>query len=243
MRIIFGTFFFGLLFCFQQTKAQNECHISYPADNIEFAKDVIRASKDFQPYLVLDRPMTIGSVGIPIVNNVLYQRMEAASFDVIQVIDSENAILENERAGKIWISGLDTATLTDESRITINEPCLLVGNKTYQTVIGGSKTVLHFELHDLPQELVALQTELNQNPKAKKDPYLRIRNWKIDSKDSSLFARFCSYDGKTLRLEKFTGEIVSLNAKSLPGRTKSEAKKLQLKFNKEIEGKQPKKTN
>ena len=52
----------------------------------------------------------------------------------------------------VWLEGISTRNLADDEAVAVNDDEIFVvtGNRTYTTVVGGSKTVM--ELHRLTEE-------------------------------------------------------------------------------------------
>lgn len=70
---------------------------------------------------------------------------------------------ESESTTKpIWISGIDTTVLTDDSTVNIDNVFKIDGNKSYTTVLGGSKTVLKLEVVNTEKADVFIQSVLNR---------------------------------------------------------------------------------
>src|SRR4029078_12544178 len=56
---------------------------------------------------------------------------------VLQVIDSENVLLQWGRSGSIWLSGVSTAGLTDGATTSWPTCVEVVGTQTYDSAIGS----------------------------------------------------------------------------------------------------------
>lgn len=62
----------------------------------------------------------------------------------------------------LWVSGVDTTALTDDSIVNINNVFKISGNQSYTTVLGGSKTVLKLEVVNTEKADVFIQSVLNR---------------------------------------------------------------------------------
>lgn len=73
---------------------------------------------------------------------------------VRQVGDTQSQALKSNRQEQlVWISGMDTSQLSDHSTNRLSCVFHVVGNKTYETVAGASRTVAHLEV--VPEEVLA----------------------------------------------------------------------------------------
>jgi hypothetical protein len=219
------TMFLSLCLLFSDSVAQVQETWAIPGvDDLELVADILAVSEGRQPYLALNEGFKTGSIGIPVTTSILGQQRNELNPEVVQVVDSENVILSSNGI-LLWLSGVDTRNLTDDSRLRLNKPCRAVGTRSYESILGAKKTVLHLEVIDLPSEVVQIQKELAEVPL--KEWQLRIRKWQVNKeKEELLYARFLSFDGKQLELELRDRSVVTFSAKQLPSATKTSAKRL-----------------
>ena len=84
-----------------------------------------------------------------------YGRLARYSLEVVKVIDETNLLVDarlpwEERGVQLWISGIPTADLHDESgHVAVGTPVLVMGTRQYPTGRGGYRTVPHVEAIDL----------------------------------------------------------------------------------------------
>lgn len=75
---------------------------------------------------------------------------------ILQVLNDHEVIVEANLNGSdetVWLSGTDTAGLTDDKTVELEQPFRLTGTKTYQNALGGSRTVLRAEPFDIEEWL------------------------------------------------------------------------------------------
>ena len=64
---------------------------------------------------------------------------------VKQVVDEDTALAEWRKSEEwIWVAGIDTSEMTDSSKVILHQLFVARGTRTYQTALGGSKTVWEF---------------------------------------------------------------------------------------------------
>jgi hypothetical protein len=67
---------------------------------------------------------------------------------VRQIVSPSEMIVVTSK-GPLWLSGVDTSGLVDGANAAMPETFVIDGNRTYETAIGGSKTILHAVAIDL----------------------------------------------------------------------------------------------
>ncbi len=100
-----------------------------------------------------DQRYAIGCLSSHKVNsrNGFYDLVEGEYFvqvllhiDVDQVVDEQNFLANSAYRDPVWVSGVSTKGIADGGRVTVRGMRFVcIGNKTYATAGGGSRTVMH----------------------------------------------------------------------------------------------------
>ncbi len=128
--------------------------------------------------------------------------------------------------GSYWLTGLDTSQLASESKIHPSGAWYASGTKTYETAIGGSRTVM--KLVKVPTELVEksphaekfrskLQGEFDAILKEHLDKLFqsRLRTWTSKDGSHTTQAAYVSQKGTSVRLVKKDGESIEVSSAEL----------------------------
>lgn len=102
-----------------------------------------RGEVEFVP--VLSPRLAVGEVGAT-----------TADVEIVQIIDRQNMLVSGQVGGPlaevrtVWLSGVDTSALADGQSLSLaNFTLKVVGNKTYETAIGSTKTVMRLQRLDM----------------------------------------------------------------------------------------------
>jgi hypothetical protein len=124
---------------------------------------------------------------------------------VSQVVDGQNMLVYGS---KLWVEGIDTSELTDSSDAQVNLSgtlFLVAGTKTYDTALGGSRTVKH---------LVAVNGE---RPHAVIRRIVEARGYRLwsDREGGTIIAEFARKSGSKVTLRLPGGKTLAVVTKAL----------------------------
>jgi len=143
-----------------------------------------------------------GQIGI-ISYDASNQAEDKQAFDVNSIVDGKNALIKNN---SIWIEGLNTGGIVTGQRVSLAGHCFVVaGTKTYNTALGGSRTVKH---------AVAVNTQSMNSLLAKIVEPQGYRVW-VDQNGYSDIAKFKRKSGASVALELVTGKSMTIQIKKL----------------------------
>jgi hypothetical protein len=126
------------------------------------------------------------------------------SFDdgmkVTSIIDKENVIVLYS-GNALWVEGIDTSTMITDQMISMKYPMMVVvGTKTYTTVLGSARTVPHLVVlnNKKLEKIIALAMELE----LKRADLSNFRNW-TNAADAILFnAKYLEFKSGNVRFER-----------------------------------------
>ncbi len=97
-----------------------------------------------------------------------------------------------------WVHGVPTSGFADDSRQWLNQVFFIARTKTYESVTGGSETVLVIEPVDMSEVLKP-----------------EVRTWHSLDGDFSTEAEFVAATGSTVTLKKSNGSVIIISLKKL----------------------------
>ncbi|MFO0943557.1 MAG: SHD1 domain-containing protein [Pirellulales bacterium] len=140
----------------------------------------------------------------------------AVPFKVFQVVDKTNLLIEVGKGNYAWLSDVDTSMATDDLQALIANPVLVVGNKTYPTLLA-QKTVI--ELRVLPEKECRKALDLWQRSK------WTMRTWKDATGDFSVEGKLVGFNETEVELQKEDGSKIKVDKSKLGAGDKAWIKK------------------
>ena len=189
------------------------------------AADMLRAvlagCEHYTPWIVMDE-LKIGDVG-----RLRYPTNVSASHPHA-IVTVTQVLNETEFIGKVfgqtyWIKGVDTKMFTDGKELILTDILEVIGNKTYNTAIGGTNTVMQFEVTDSCKAAQALRESLVASPPDEYENYFR---WWTAKNGKKISARLSGKVKSTLKFEKLDGEIIEVKRNQLHVDSKKIASKV-----------------
>lgn len=147
------------------------------------------------------------------------------SLHIEQIIDGTNALVSFEdfppgtpgwliRSGEglvkhtFWLQGIPTANLADDDDVNVKGRCFrVIGNKTYGTAIGGSRTVMLVEALDADT--------IDKFYRPVPIPEFVERKWQSASGDELGTAALVEFSNGTVQLKTDGGQVLTLSAAKL----------------------------
>jgi hypothetical protein len=146
---------------------------------------------------VYDGTRTQMGVNGPI--TVTVTKDHVTSFKVDEVVDKRTVIIFGYYA---WLEGVDASSLADESQIELRGLVFECrGNKSYETAIGGNRTVKYLVAIDIGKALAA-GAELHG--------LREFREWKDDNGKHSILAKFIDYKAGNVTLQQIGGSTITV---------------------------------
>lgn len=164
---------------------------------------------------------------------------EQNRFRVVQVVDSQNMIVESYGKGYtideaanairrqekiLWITGVDTSGVTDDTYIKLDQIFEVKGTKRYETAIGTNTVFLlsPYPIQDASAVIAKSRSLSNYTPReSPKREESGFRVWRDASGVHSIEARLVKAIGGTVTLMKRDGTEIEIEASKLSDRDRA----------------------
>ncbi|MGD0900381.1 MAG: hypothetical protein ABR915_21320 [Thermoguttaceae bacterium] len=122
------------------TQSLNDSKKAYTQRLNDLKKELKQLEINNPPYIPYIGELRNWSVGD-------YGRAAVRKATIVQIVGKTQMLvrllqIRDDHAATIMLSGFSTEGLTDDSDVDISQPIQITGTTTYNTVIGGTKTVL-----------------------------------------------------------------------------------------------------